>query len=524
MQNANARMSEAAPAITSPPTRHRNGTTGHRAVRGAAIFAAASYLSILLGIAARKWLAVLVLPAVYGLIQAALSFVDLVFSFSAFSFSSAIINVRENLIEQPLEDLQENILLLTALLNGGLAVIAMMLGVIFAHELGGYVVLGLIGVYVVQRVTSAFDTFYSQMLERELEYKRVSSISLIANIVLHAGSVLIALAGWPVWSIPVATLLSAIVSASINRVSTKRFKLHLLRAKPWQHYNARTTRWLLRFGTNVFFNRLFESWLFRVDNMLVLAFLGTATLGVYAQAFAIAQLPAMALAPIVARVSIATYASVQHETAKLEEAFRITNFFLIRLLVPAALVVLFAAPDAVRIFLSSTWLPSAAPLMALTGFVLTIPLFENAKMLLGAKLRLKEISIVRATQLALLVLGIIAFATSSAMRVGIVVSMVSVIGYLMIVAYVRRDVRLFVMDVFLYPVVIGIGALIALRVAIYPGIIQMIPVEGSIRSATIRLVVLAVGIPLMTLGLEMILRRKPILETLGIVRMHYRKK
>ncbi len=498
-------------------------TIGHRAVRGAISLTIATYLSIILGIAARKWLAIILAPAIFGIIQAALSFVDLVFSFSAFSFSSAIINVRKNLVNEPLEHLNENIFILTLGLNGILAIAAMGIGVLFARELGGYIVLALIGVYTAQRVITAFDTFYSQMLERELDYKRVSIVSLASNIILHTCSVLIAVSGHGVWSIPIATLLSAIISFVFDRHFSKRAGIHHLKPSWWKHYQPATAKWLMRFGTNVFFNRLFESWLFRVDNMLVLAFLGTAMLGIYSQAFAIAQMPAMALAPIVARVSIATYASIQHDQAKLEEAFRITNFFLIRLLVPAALLILFTSADIIRLFLSTSWSAGAAPLAALAGFVLSIPLFENGKMLLGAKLKLKEISIVRGVQLVALIVGILLVGRTNLTHVAVVVSCVSVAGLLLLLYYVKREVALYETRVFLLPIVIGIAVGLSFYFGLAPIMQLLMPAASNIPVAIIRILLFAFVIPLLTLSIEYMLRPAPIKENLAAVRRRFRK-
>ncbi len=110
---------------------------------------------------------------------------------------------------------------------------------------------------------------------------------------------------------------------------------------------------------------MFESWLFRIDNLAVAYFFGSFYLGYYAQAFTIALLPATAVAPIVARVSIATYAGIQHDRAMLERAFAITNFFLVRLMIPATIFIAFESKDIVRVFLSSNWGGVAEPLTAL---------------------------------------------------------------------------------------------------------------------------------------------------------------
>ena len=490
---------------------------GTRAIRGALVLTVATYLSVLLGVAARKWLAVILLPAVFGVMQAALAFVDLVVSFGSFSFSSAIINVRKNLVAEPLEYLNENIFVLTVVVNGVLSIAAIVIGAIFVNSLGGYIVLALIGVYAVQRFMASLDTFYTQLLERRLEYAKVSQVTLLTNIVLHSASIGIALLGYGPWCIPVATLLTAFISLAFDRHFVRKAGIHTMHAKPWHYWRPKTVKWLWKFGTHVLFNRLFESWLFRIDNILVLTFLGSSMLGLYSQAFAIAQMPAIALAPIVARVSIAAYAEIQHDSHRLEEAFAVTNFFLIRLLVPAALVILFASKDIVRIFLSSSWGTAAAPLAALSGFVLTIPLFENGKMLLGAKLKLKEISIVRASQLSALVLGIVLVGQSSIYRVGLIVSAVSLCGYGLLLFFVSREVALRLVRVFVVPVVLGIASAVALFFVAKTLNLRFLP--GSDLLTSIEHLALIIGLVLvMVSGGELLFDRKPILAHVALVR------
>ncbi len=467
---------------------------GRRAVRGAALLTGATYISILLGIAARKAIALLLTPEQVGEYQAALSFVDLVVSFAAFSFTSAIINVRDNLVTEPLPNLKENIFILTVTLNGFFTILAMALGLFSLSKIHGDIIAALVGVYAVQRFISSLDTFYTQILERELSYSKVSRVTLIVNIILHGSSVVFALMGGGAWAIPLATIISTVFGYRLDRHYVKKSGLATLKKQPWKYYDRGTARWLWKFGTKVLFNRVFESWLFRIDNLAVAYFFGSFYLGYYAQAFTIALLPATAVAPIVARVSIATYAGIQHDRTMLERAFSITNFFLVRLMVPATIFIAFESKDLVRVFLSSNWGGVAEPLTALAGLVLTVPLFENAKMILGATLKLTQISVVRGLQLLLLVILIAAFQWGGILYIALAVSFVNVLGYAGLLIYLKRIVSPHWKDNFVLPLIIGVFVSLMVGFVLQPALAISLPAAVGMETPLFRLIIFGVVI------------------------------
>lgn len=483
----------------------------------------ATYLSVLLGIAARKAIALLLTPDDVGVYQAALSFTDLVISFAAFSFTSAIINVRDNLVTEPLPHLKENVFILTVLVHGFFTVLAMALGLFSLPKTHGVILAALIGVYAVQRFLSSLDTFYTQILERELSYSKISRVTLIVNIVLHVSSVIFALMGGGAWAIPLATVLSTVLGLALDRHFVKRSGLATLRRQPWKYYDRGTARWLWRFGTKVLFNRVFESWLFKVDNVLVAYLFGSFYLGYYAQAFSIALLPATAVAPVVARVSIATYAGIQHDKTVLERAFAITNFFLVRLMIPAAIFIAFESKDIVRVFLSSNWGGVSEPLTALAGLVLTVPLFENAKMILGATLRLVEISVIRGLQLLTLVVLIAAFQFGGILYIALAVSFVNVAGYIGMLLYLKRIVNPRWSENFLLPLITGTIVTLAIGLILEPMLATALPAAIGIGIPLIRLAIFGAVIFAACLLLEYPFRRKLYRERLGEVYSKFRR-
>lgn len=509
------------PPLSVPPLTaeevHHEIPVGKRAVRGALLLTVSTYAGILLGIVARKILSIILTPEEFGQIATALSFVDLIFAFGAFSFSSAIINARDNLLERPLAHLRENIYILTA----GVGVLATLASVIaaaiFPPESGAEVFLALVGIYAVQRCVTSFDAFYSQILERELDYKRISIISFVVNVLLHSVSVGLAVSGFTYYSIPAATLLSSFVSLYLHRSYLISRKLVVVEKKPWQYYDQSTMKWLWAFGGAVMLNRLFESWLYRIDNLLVFKLMNYTMLGFYSQAFMIAQMASTALAPIVARVSIATYAEVQHDSRRLEEAFAVTNFFLVRILVPAALFFLVCAPDLVRLFLSTKWYLSATPLAAMAGFVLFSPLFENGKMLLGARLRLAEITYVRIAQLLALIGLLILFGTEGLWAIGLSVSIVTVLGYALLMFYVGREVGLRSEEVYKLPLLTGV--VLALPLIFFNNWLgQFLTAGSTIEVSLVRVVIFVIILPAVTLGLEALIARDRLERYISAVR------
>lgn len=495
-------------------------TVGKRALKGAMLLTGSTYAAVLLGIIARKILSIILTPEQFGHIATALSFVDLIFAFSAFSFASAIINVRDNLVARPLAHLRENVFILTA----GMALLAsfaaIAIALIFPPEGATIVFIALVSVYAVQRVVGSFDTFYTQILERELDYKRISLISFIVSALLHTIAVLLAWGGSHAYSIPIATLVSSIVSMLMHRYYIE-LSQNAVKPKPWRYFNRETVRWLWSFGAKVMGNRLFESWLFRVDNLLVFSLMSYTMLGYYSQAFMIAQMSATAFAPIVSRVSIATYAEIQHDRRKLEEAFAITNFFLVRLLIPAAIFYYIAAPDLIRLFLSSQWYRSAAPLAALAGFVLITPLFENAKMLLGARLRLMEITVIRAAQVGLLVALIYILSAYKLTGIGLAVSLVTVIGYAALMTVVKKEVALRGVTVFLVPLIIGL--VIAVSAVSFDQLILQteLPAGYDISVALQRVFIFGPLLILLQFALEYLFNRRVLTEYIQAVRARF---
>ncbi|HEY3875810.1 MAG TPA: oligosaccharide flippase family protein [Candidatus Kapabacteria bacterium] len=460
---------------------------GKRAVRGAALLTGATYISLVLGIVARKAIALLLTPEQVGMYQAALSFVDLVVSFAAFSFTSAIINVRDNLVSEPLPNLKENIFILTVVTNGFFTVLAMGLGLFSLSKTHGVIIAAIVGVYAVQRFIASLDTFYTQILEREIAYSKVSRVTLVSNILLHSCSVAFALLGGGAWAIPIATIISSFIGYRLDRHYVKKSGLEMLKKNPWQYYDKSTAKWLWKFGTQVLFNRVFESWLFKIDNVSIAFLFGSFYLGYYAQAFTIALLPATAVAPIVARVSIATYAEVQHDRGMLERAFGITNFFLVRLMIPAAIFMSFESKDIVRVFLSSNWGGVAKPLTALVGLVLTVPLFENAKMILGATLRLTEISVVRGLQLLTLIILIPAFQWGGILYIAIGVSFVNVAGYIGLMLYLRQFLDIRFRENFQFPLIAGAIVALLVAFALEPSVSTFLPEAVGIGRPLIRI-------------------------------------
>jgi hypothetical protein len=138
-------------------------------------------------------------------------------------------------------------------------------------------------------------------------------------------------------------------------------------------------------------------------------------------------------------------------------------------------------------------------------------------MLLGARLKLKEISIVRALQLASLIGLLLAFGGSGLWAIGLAVSVVTLLGYALILLYVRREVGLRASEIYLFPLLAG--TVLAYPLWLFDSwFAQSMSPGSSIETSLARVGVYLVVLPLVLLGSEALVARERLMRYIAAVR------
>lgn len=420
---------------------------GARAVRGAVYAAAGRYLVMVTtfvgGIVLRK----LAGTEPFGMVAYAAFIVALFGRVVEWGINQALIHRQE-------ETEKASAVALTLYLLGGAAVLSLLL-------VAGAVVPGVWpeGRWTPETMTVAYALgviLFAELigavpialLERELAFRRLTILEIVAAVVSTGIAICMAAYGWGVWAIVAWRAASAVLrTAGAWALSPHRPGLSLSPAE---------VRWFFRFGLPLWTGSLLFFVATKLNDFLVGTFAGFTRLGLYSTAFDYALVP-LAVCGVLTRVSLPTYAKAQSDPERLSDAFRLNSrailFGTVFLMSGAALV----APEFFGL-IGKDW-QGAAPLfrlLALYGIVR--PLVDDCGGFLtaiGRTSAIRNVMIVEAVATVVLCPISVAFwgATGAALAADAVILLGLVLAY---AVYVRRLIRISFWDVFSTPLIAGI--------------------------------------------------------------------
>ena len=360
-----------------------------KALLGATWLSISGYLTYLLNFGANLILARLLFPKDFGTFALAVSAVELLSILSGFSFSQGIIQMDEE------EDLVDTAFLLTLWTSGALLLLGMIISLVLRVYYQADFAILFLSLFVV-RIFSLFTYVYSARLERELHYPVLSQIRVVAAVLGVAAAVVMALRGTGVWSLFDREMVTTLVTLVGLMVVTGWV--------PRWRYNPATARRLWIFGYQIFLARTLESIWYRSGTFLLGVLGGVQALGFFDRARYLAELGHYVVSFGAVQVAFPVYARLQAETERLSEAYRLTHYFLIRLMYPMLIWVALFPREILSVLYGARWL-SAAPVLqwlALYGFL--FPIIDNIKVLLTGIGRLREAVWVRVWQTAVTVI------------------------------------------------------------------------------------------------------------------------
>ena len=139
-------------------------------------------------------------------------------------------------------------------------------------------------------------------------------------------------------------------------------------------------------GKWITFAGIFEYLFQHLDDIVVGRILGTASLGLYQQAYRVSTLPISEVGEVFNKVTFPTYTKISEDKERLKKAFLKVTFVISLLVIPFGLVLFFFAKEVVLILLGESWLEASEVLkvLAVFGIVKAIsnsayPLFLSAK-------------------------------------------------------------------------------------------------------------------------------------------------
>jgi PST family polysaccharide transporter len=204
------------------------------------------------------------------------------------------------------------------------------------------------------------------ILEREHDFRSRTIAELIAGFAQIGVFLGLAIAGAGVWSLVLGHLAGAALLAALY------WLLVPWRPSLWQA-SRRILVELMRYGRFIGASNVLAVMSNTVDNIVVSRVLGTASVGLYAVAYRVADFPNSVIGYIVGRAMFPVYSMLQDDVGSFRHAY-IRNLQRVALLAtPVSVGLAIAAEPIVLALLGEKWLPAVTPLRILAIYALIKP-------------------------------------------------------------------------------------------------------------------------------------------------------
>ncbi len=210
-----------------------------------------------------------------------------------------------------------------------------------------------------------------KLLDRNLKFKRIGFIDLMAVVISSSAMLSMAKAGFGVW-----TLIGGHILRQIARVFVT---FALTKWRPKLHYEFSEVKSFLRFGINVAGSRSLFYVYKKSDRFFAGKILGTQPVGFYSFALQLSSIPTDKIVSLIQRVSFPVFSKFQNDPGEFENFYlKITRFIAI-IVLPIFVGGAFLAGEIIPVILGEKWLPAIYPfrLLCLAQIIVSITVVNN---------------------------------------------------------------------------------------------------------------------------------------------------
>ncbi len=290
----------------------------------------------------------LLMPEDYGIYAMADVVMYFFGLFSGAGMASALIQVRSFSVTQ-----MRQVLGLLLVVNLSLALLVFFLAPWIADFYQEERVIPVLYAMMLGFLTVAIETLPTAMLEREMRFKRLSLIELAAATLSALVTLLLALAGFGVWSLVFGHLSELLLRAGL------KFAAHPVWILPQFRFGE--SLHLMTFGATKTLTFLAWFLLVSVDTIIGGRLWDTETLGIYAVALQLSYIPMNKLVPLVKQVAFPAYSKLHQGNDQLAPYVLKANGLIMVTAFPIFFGLAATAPALVPLLLGEKWLGVILP-------------------------------------------------------------------------------------------------------------------------------------------------------------------
>lgn len=196
------------------------------------------------------------------------------------------------------------------------------------------------------------------LLQREMRFRDVAVVNVVAAFVAGLVGITLALTGWGYW----ALALQALTNSFLSSVAF----LGLARLAPVPRWDFEVIRKILGYSGNLTLFSIVNYWARNLDNLLVGKFIGTASLGFYNRAYQLMMLPLSMLTSVVVPVLHSAMADKQGDISAMYSGYQKVVKLIALISIPGMSFAVIMSPELIRVVWGSQW-DETIPIFAILG-------------------------------------------------------------------------------------------------------------------------------------------------------------
>ena len=202
-------------------------------------------------------------------------------------------------------------------------------------------------------ILNAFSIIQLNQLTKQLEFKTLAVVNLIAAIGGVALGIILAYLGWGVWSLVAMNLSNAFLLNLVVWFATKW--------KPMWCFSWKSFKSLFSYGSLILVSSLVETIYINIQLLIVGRVFSAKTLGYFTQAKKMEEVPVVGLSDVVNQVTFSVYSRVQDDRQRLVNGLRKSIQGITFLSFPLMVLLIVIAPGLFRLLFTDKW-ADAVPL------------------------------------------------------------------------------------------------------------------------------------------------------------------
>lgn len=195
----------------------------------------------------------------------------------------------------------------------------------------------------------AFNIIQRNQIRKSLQFKKLSTITIITSVVSLIVTVVMAYTGCGIWSLVAQNFIGALIPCVFFWVTTNWH--------PTWEYSWKSFRDLFGFGSFMLLTHLFNTFSSKISGLLIGRWYNPAIMGYYSKAVSTEQMASESVSGIMMQTTYPLYAAVQDDKERMANMIKNITSTLAYITVPLMCLLMVVAEQVFVLLYSDKWLP-----------------------------------------------------------------------------------------------------------------------------------------------------------------------